>query len=676
MNTLECNSESVTANYVPPPLGNGDLNLALDMEGIQRQKAWHTGLPTIWWAGRRYNDLNGRPMIPFGHLGHAIPAPPTVWSQRLSPQSASMETECVYEGGRRLRTEAFVHHGHPLIAMRKHFEGAYGLTYALSRPGAEGEPPARMRFAASENPHGVEIVYEIEGLSPRRGIISFFCDRPVKVEMTGHRFHLTAEGPQATFFLAFADAFDGDDPRERSGALRRLALENGFGGLFATHAKAWADYWGESRVEIPGSREADVYAVSQYHLRISSTRWSIPAGGISNHWQGAYYAFDEFFPFMGLATSGHFTAAARIPAFRHQVLRKACLRSFQHWGEENAVDYGARFHFMCDENGDECTPSGYWLEHIFQMANVALCAWELFRFRGDEESLREQGYPVIAKCAEFFRTQTLYELGGGRLIVGKCTDLERLGPARENAFMTTCGAIATFEAAASAAGVLGVDGEEAALWRELAKRLRAALPVEEGRYVPHPRCSKKSIAVFAGTFPYPVLPSDDPRQAAAITDFIASENEFGNMYPVGKSICAWYAAWKGLVFARLGRLEDARACARAIAEEANCFSEIFEVRDPPMCPWFCTGEGTYIQLVNECLVQSEEGVIEILSYPAPDYSFRLAAVGGLMVDAAFVCGALIRLRLDASIPYTGEVRLPDGKVLDLHLVAGSSTSLI
>ena len=39
----------------------------------------------------------------------------------------------------------------------------------------------------------------------------------------------------------------------------------------------------------------------------------------------------------------------------------------------------------------------------------------------------------------------------GRFIIGKCTDLERLGAACENPFMTTCGAIALFRAAAEAA---------------------------------------------------------------------------------------------------------------------------------------------------------------------------------------------------------------------------------
>ncbi|MBN8217231.1 MAG: hypothetical protein J0L75_11365 [Spirochaetes bacterium] len=674
--TIECASDQEAAHYVPPPIGNGELCLALDMEGIQRQRKYVSDYPGIWWAGRRYSDRLQRPMIPYGFLEHGIAEAPVRWTQRLNPGRAQIATDCVYPDGQRVETEAFVHAELPILALRKRSNRPYTLQFLLRRPGPSGDVPAHMRFSAEKIANGIEIRYEIEGLPERTGRVQFLCDMPARATLGGERFSLATDGPCASFFLVFTDAMEGAEGAERTLASARRALDLGFEGLRDSHEKSWSAYWEASHVSMPESREAEVYAVAQYHLRISTTAWSIPAGGISNHWQGAYYAFDEYFPFMALATSGRLGLASRIPAFRHKILRKARLRSFQHWGEEDRTDFGARYHFMCDENGDECTPPGYWLEHIFQMANVALCAWEYFRYGADRAFLAEKGYPVMAACAEFFRTQALYECGDGRLIVGKCTDLERLGPARENAFMTTCGVIATFESSADAAARLGIDGEKAAAWRALAERLRAGLPREDGRYVPHPGCSKKSISVLAGTFPYRVLPAEDPVQWAAISDFIASENEYGNMYPVGNSVCAWYAGWKGLTFARLGRWDDAHACLRAIAGEANRFSEIFEVRDPPMCPWFCTAEGTYIQLFNECLLASTEGEIRILAFPAPEYAFRLAAVGGILVEAAFEASRLCRLKLIASAPYAGNVILPDGREIRVDLARDASVALI
>lgn len=55
---------------------------------------------------------------------------------------------------------------------------------------------------------------------------------------------------------------------------------------------------------------------------------------------------------------------------------------------------------------------------------------------------------------------------GDKLIIGKCTDIERLGPAVENPFLTSCGAIYNFEIAARAADILGIDAEYAAKLRE------------------------------------------------------------------------------------------------------------------------------------------------------------------------------------------------------------------
>ncbi len=87
-------------------------------------------------------------------------------------------------------------------------------------------------------------------------------------------------------------------------------------------------------------------------------------------------------------------------------------------------------------------------------------------------------------------------------MIGKCTDLERLGSAVENAYMTTCGAIATLRAASQAAGLLGLDGEHAVRWAGQAEALARHLPHDGEKYIPYPGCVPKSVAVMSGLFPY------------------------------------------------------------------------------------------------------------------------------------------------------------------------------
>ena len=165
---------------------------------------------------------------------------------------------------------------------------------------------------------------------------------------------------------------------------------------------------------------------------------------------------------------------------------------------------------------------------------------------------------------------------GDRLIIGKCADLERLGQAKLNPFMTSCGAISTLERAAEAAEHLGVDPERQELWRRTAAALRKSLPRGNGRYLPCPDAEPgSSIALLSGLYPYGTLPAEDPAQRQAAEDYFAREQEFGNMYPEGNAICSWYANWKALALARLGRRAEARVLPRNLRNTGDREASLF-----------------------------------------------------------------------------------------------------
>jgi len=71
------------------------------------------------------------------------------------------------------------------------------------------------------------------------------------------------------------------------------------------------------------------------------------------------------------------------------------------------------------------------------------------------------------------------------------------------------------------------------------------------------------------------------------------------MYPVGKSLCTWYITWKAIVFIRLGRLSEAERLLKSAAEAPGCLSEIYEIYELGMHPWFTTAEGAFLQAVTE-----------------------------------------------------------------------------
>ena len=226
---------------------------------------------------------------------------------------------------------------------------------------------------------------------------------------------------------------------------------------------------------------------------------------------------------------------------------------------------------------------------------------------------------------------------GERYYIGKCTDLERLGASVENPFLTACGAIKLLECCHTAADVLETDRDFAKECRYIADKLYESLPKENGMYVPFLGCKQKSIAVFGGKFPFDVLDKNDPEMISAMADFEENGAAFGNMYAVGKSISPWYACWKAISYARMGRAQEAYGALRQSYGSVGVFDEMFEINegDVRKRPWFTTAAGIFVATVNEMLVECQGSVIRILPAFSKniDVSFRLAVKGGLVVEA-------------------------------------------
>ncbi|HEX2948579.1 MAG TPA: hypothetical protein VHV83_03270 [Armatimonadota bacterium] len=645
MMKITCDAAAAkTWHYAPPVLGNGALSLLVDYHGAQRQHDYYGMQPAIWWAGRRY-DNPGKTLVPFGHfdeeisIGDTAVTEPVDWQQSLDTDHACVESHCAYAGGLSVDSTVFVHLAHNVIAIRKSLHpgsagsSQYRFTYQLAQPGTADTPPYRMDYTVQRDSADgtVDIQYAVDGQEAYHGIISLFADTPMDVRVDGNSVTLSCTFEEPTTFviyLVFADSVDASDFPERSRLLKQQVHQEGFSGLRESHENAWAQYWAESTVSLPWTKLQEVYDVAQYHLRCSSTPWSMPIAILPTHWHGRYFAFDEFFSYLALAGSNHMAMVKRIVEFRHATLGKAMGRT---------LAGAARYPWETLENGEEGTPPGFWMDHVFHMASIALEAWWLYRYTLDAELLASKGYPIIKACAEFFRQHMVYEVTGGRTIVGKCTDFERLGAARENAYCTTCSVIAALEAAAEAATVVGAVDDTVESWRTIAQRLRQSLPQNEQQYLPYPGCEQKSIGVLGGLYPYTAISVDDEKQRRAIDDF-CSDSSSGNMYAVGQSVCAWYAAWMMVVYARFGDEERVSAALQRAVDTTGCFSELFEINEPTVVfrPWFSTAEGTFIQGVHEMLLYTSPD--EIVIAPAvpvewETYAFTLRCDGDMMVEA-------------------------------------------
>lgn len=563
-----------------------------------------------------------------------------------------------------VETVVFTPLAHDLVVVKKRFSTKAPDTrsvrmtfqYQFTPPGNENRAPRRTTCAASWNKESqsADFRYQVDGHRIYDGILSVFSDTPVTVVHDKQAVALSAEigleagrSTELTFYLLFADSMDGTNYPERAAQLKAQVRREGFDGLLAAHRREWGRYWGESHVHVPDGRLEKTYSTAQYHLRANATRWSFPVGVFNTHWAGRYFGWDEMFCHQALVSSNHRDISRREPEFRLAGLAKAVQRA-SHYGQPGT--FGARYPWETLEDGTEAAPPGFWMDHVFHVSNIALAAWHQYLYTGDRAYLQATGYPVIQECARFFVANMIYETPDGGMFMGKCTDLERLGPARLNPFMTSCGAIYTLEAGAQAATLLKTDAAEAAAWKHAAAKLRESLPHDGEKYVPYPGCKEPSVASLGGLFPYPVFDGTNERQRKAVLDFVAKGKASGNMYPVGNSVCAWYAGWMASALAALGDSTEPVKLLSQAAEGAGCFGELFEINEAKVAlrPWFATASGNFVFALNQMLVQCRDD--QILLAPAvpdawQDFSFKLACYGDLAVEVSARNGRLAKLTL-------------------------------
>ncbi len=665
-----------SSSYSPPIIANGDIGLMIDYRNCQFQdvpsyKSIHAAgvdfLPGIYRAGRRTENGN---LADFGRIEERVSIPgdenaaPVSWRQRLDIEHAVSEVENVYRGDSRIRSTAFVAAHVPVLCIRKSFEGemdSYSFDYLFCRRGSA----RRLPLAAKAEFGNFRIDYTFDRADkPLSGRISMICDASNAVcEQIDCGLRITLAKPRGSvcFLVAYDDSMD-ERPVDVE-ALRR----DGFQTLYAEHAARWRGFWAQSSIDIPDARIADTWRTAQYNLKCWSTKWSIPVGILPTHWHGAYFGFTFFSP--ALCSSGHIGEALKVARFWDSVRPAAQARAGKPGWD---ADAGLRYSWQSLENGGERASGGRWLDHYLHLPNISRECWTAWLYTNDRTLLASNVYPVVKGCAQFFQSRLVAELKDGRTVIMPVCDLERLPCPARNAFLTTCGAIYCLERAADGATLLGVDSSKATEWRRIAAALKRDLPRNGTRYLALEGYEGTSVALLSGLMPYGVLPKDDPFQIASVDHFERNGLKAGNMYSVGKRICTWYAAWLAGAKALLGDGDGAYRNLKLATASVGRFSEIFEINEPAYrsCPWCSSPQGTYIEAVNDMLLQCAGDDICIApAVPAEwrDFSFRLRAHDDVEVSARFAGGKPVSLRLRAGARHSGrikKIKFADGRAID------------
>lgn len=664
---MQYESKRNASCYFPPILGNGEIAFAPDHEGTLNYSAAQYKVKGISAfdgivvrCGRRTNKnrrINAR-LFSLGSFSFNEGTAVNEWSQELVPEAGCVKSTCFYADGAQIHSTCFIHPGCNLYALNKvfnHMGARRKLSYEFTLEGYNDATKdlAHVLYVRKEQEQ-VCIGFKLYGMDVYTGEVRLYIDKACDMIPTENGVRMEFEvsnKDSVTFFYYVEDNLDGTDYKSVLENIKSKIDASGYEGLLGECRKSYEDYFKLGYVETSDQLLNAIYKTSLYGLKCYTTKCSIPVGLNNSHWDGRYFAFDEYFSYHGLLGANRTELAKRVPVFRRDVCLPTAIRLASDCHKTADSEEMAKYLWETGEYGDnELAPVGTWLDHVFHIPLVGIGAFEYYQYTNDIEFLRDS-YRMIRACAKFFTKHMLYQ-DQDRIYLGKCTDLERLGASVENPFMSSCGAIKLLECCAEASRILGTDEQYRRECELAAKKLRESLPVDNGMYVPFFGCKQKSIAVFAGKFPFDVVDEQDHKLLSAWDDFERNGSEYGNMYPMGKHISPWYACWKAAGYARAKIPEQAFAALSESFKSVGVFCEMFEINEAKvhLRPWFMTACGIFVSAVNEMLLQSNGKCIDILpAFPAENtnLSFKLAVKGGAVAEVCVENGKLASVCITA-----------------------------
>ena len=364
------------------------------------------------------------------------------------------------------------------------------------------------------------------------------------------------------------------------------AVREGIDRLIAAHEARWNELW-QGDIEIDGDPEAQqAVRLALYNLygsvREGSRRSIAPMGLTSQGYNGHIFWDAEMWMLPPLLVL-HPELAREMLAYRFDRLAAA---------RRHAAAYGYRgamFPWESDDRGEECTPTfaltGPLEHHI--TADVAIAAWNYYCVTQDRRWLRDEGWPLLRACAEFWSSRVSRNDDGSYSICNVVGADEYAIGVDDNAFTNGAARLALAHAT-QAARLCGEEPDPA--WAQVAAGLRICR-FADGTTREHAAYNGEQIKqADANLLGYPLGLTDRAtqlRDLAYYLDRIDPEN--------GPAMSHSLFA---VQYARAGRAEEACAMFRRAYRPYwrppfGAFSETAASNNP----YFVTGAGGLLQAV-------------------------------------------------------------------------------
>jgi hypothetical protein len=707
-------SSDTAPEYNSAMVGNGEVVTMIGPTGF------HNGYcppeervnRTIFWAGRRLSDARGAeigiprvppeeligptiPLVRFGRLHRRLyldgqASTDHDWEQSFDPEKGRF-VSCLGHGLIRERTETLVCLTQNLLVFRTVLENT-GQSRAQLRFVVEylfGDADGKMARGTRlhiRRPHPDDLGFgNVEGTrsraeDPDRRPPHLRESLSVQYEIEKHlgevrigrhpngQIRQTDAGGELTFQVELAP-----------GAAETLwvwaALSDRFryfhfpefeemAGLVEEHERAWREFWEASVLELGDKELESIRRSCLYTMRCYSSPWTLPPGYLSTHWEGRTF-HDEFYPFLGLISSGYTELAWKIPNYRLQTLPLAL---------ERGGGKGAYFGWEVTESGEESAPYGHWTDEQFRHGQFSEQAWRYYLHTADLEALR-RFYPVMRGCAEWMIHDLLVRDRGGRLVVRRVSDVAEHVICACNSIFAACAAVRALENAAAAAELLEVDSEDRERWRALAVELRGNLPVsQDGRRYRYADDSDLApeTAHLGMVFPFSFgVEGERSRETfRAVWEEYQRTRDVKTSDQVFSYNWIWAIGRLAAVCFYLGKPEEGYQVLKAAGSSLGPFlapNEHYRAKEGAFLPWFGTGAGAFVYALNAMFVQvyDQKGAVLLPAVPRAfgDSRFAgLAADRGVRVSGRLGGGRLEELVAACEKPIEWSFRIPRAAV--------------
>ena len=303
-----------------------------------------------------------------------------------------------------------------------------------------------------------------------------------------------------------------------------------------------------------------------------------------------------------------------------------------------------------------------------------------WRYTGDLQFLKDRCYPFLKEAAAFYEDYLLEKDGQLWIVPSQSPENRFAGTGKWpvsigfNSAMDVELITELLESAAESADILGIDGDKAALWREMRTRLPKLSTDSQGRLNEWDKEREevepghRHLSHLYGLYPSQLFEPDSWQWKAA-------ERSLDVRLSYGGGHTGWSRSWVACLMARLGRSEDAWQHFIALIGDFATIS-LLDLHPPRIFQIDGNMGGT--ACVCEMLLQSRRGVLRLL--PALPEAWQNGSVrnfraqDGVNVSFTWRGGVLTSLELTAQKDQTLRI-LSGSREWEVRLKAGQVTRI-